>query len=565
MNYMPKATLLFLLLFPIATFAQRDVISIAQKDSLSVKELFFAGLKEKLLGNEEAATLNFKKVLTLDKSNDAALYELANANLKLNHLLEAAQYATDAADLKPNNKYYLQLLAEIYKASNNISALDGVLNNLIKLDPENRAYYFDKANVQLLTNKEEEAKATYNTIEQKFGASASLNNARSRLQSSNDKSGDIVKLLGGANASMKEYLYAAHLLIEKGNTNEALTVLQKADALSPNNYELKLAIADVYRKQSKSSESFEALKSAFESADMPTTEKIQIVGSLFSKMGEEEGKDQVNTLAELLVKQDPTNSKIIALYADILFRQDRFAEALKEYKQSLKLNDQVFAVWEGLINTHNLMGQYKEAIKVSNDALTLYPNQASLYYFLAYAQYRTDAASDALKNVASVLTLGTEDHGLLAQSYALKADILIDKGNFEEAKKAFYQAIKEEPDNYQILTKVAYFLALRDEDLSIAEGYAEVAAKAKPDNPAITDTYAFVLFKQKKYLLAKQWVELAIQNKKTNHGVYLEHYGDILYFLDDRQNALLKWKMAKDAGNTSKVLIRKINEKKFLK
>ena len=562
---MCKATFIFILFFSSTAFAQSDVISFAQRDSLAIKELFFAGLREKLMDNEEAAMLNFNKVLSRDKANDAAFYEVAKINLRSNHLIEASQNATSAASLKPDNKYYLQLLAEIYKAANNISALDEVLGKLIKLDPENSAYYFDKANVQLLTNKEEEAKATYKIIEQKFGSSVELSNARNRVEQDNAKPGDVVKLLDSNNANTKDYLYAAGLLMQKGNNNEALMVLQKAAPLDPNNYQIKLALADAYRKIGKSAPSFEALKSAFEIEEMPLTEKMQIVGSLFAKMEDKQVVEEINALTEVLVKQNPTDSKAIALHADVLFKQERFAEALKKYEESLKINDQAFSVWEGLINTHNLIGQYQEAIKVCNEALTLYPNQASLYYFLAYAQYRTEMANEALKNISNALALGSEDHSLLAQSYVLKADILIIKNNYDGAKIAFNQAIKEEPDNYQIMTKAAYFLALRDEDLTVAEGYAETAAKAKPKNPAITDTYAFVLFKQKKYALAQQWIEIAVQNKKTNDGVYLEHYGDILYFLGESDNALLQWKLAKEAGNTSKVLIRKINEKKYFK
>lgn len=562
---MPKATLIFLLFFPITAFAQSDLIPVAQRDSLTVKELFFAGLSEKLMGNYEASTVSFAKVLALDKANDAALYEMANANLRLNHLIEATRYAKGAADLKPNNKYYLELLAKTYKEGNNIAELVSLLNQLIKLDPENRAYYFDKANAELLTNKKDEAKATYQLIEQKFGASPELRNAKSRLTQSNESKSDIVKLLDNNNANPKDYLYAAGLLMQKGDNAKAVEVLQKIEKLAPNNYEIKLALADAYRKQGQSARSFDALKAAFAIEEMPITDKIQIVGSLFSKTGDVQMAQNISTLAEMLVKQNPADAKILALYGDVLFRQDKFTEALKQYQQALKLNDQVFNVWEGLINTHNLLNQFAEAIRVSEEALTIYPNQASLYYFLAYAQYRSKLPDDALKNLTNAVSLAAEDHSLLAQCYTLKADILIDKNNFDGAKTSFAEAIKQEPDNYQIITKAAYFLALRDEDLDTAEKYAESAAKAKPENPAITDTYAFVLFKQKKYTLAKQWIERTLQNKKTNNGVYLEHYGDILSLLGDKEKALQQWQLARDAGNTSKGLSKKINEKKYIK
>ncbi|MGY3054645.1 tetratricopeptide (TPR) repeat protein [Pedobacter sp. UYEF25] len=560
-----KATFIFILLFSSTAFAQSDEKAFAQRDSLAVKDFFFAGLREKLMENDEAAALNFNKVLAIDKSNDAAFYELAKINFRINHLVEANQDAISAVNLKPKNKYYLQLLAEIYKAANNMSQLDNVLNKLIALDPQNSAYYFEKANVLLLTNKEEEAKVIYKIIEQKFGLSAALSASRKRMEQDHAKPGDMVRLLDSNNASAKDYLYAAELLMEKGNNNEALMVLEKAAPIDPDNFQILLALADAYCKMGKTSESFEALKSAFEQQEMPLGEKVQIIGRLFSKLSNPQDLKNVTVLTEILARQNPTDSKALALQADALFKQEKFVEALKKYEESLKINNQEFNVWEGLINTHNLIGQYAEAIKVCNEALTIYPNQASIYYFLAYSQYRTETLNEALTNVENALSLASEDHSLLAQIYALKADILINKNKYEDAKDAFHQAMKEEPDNYQLMTKAAYFLALREEDLAVAQGYAETAAKARPKNAAILDTYAFVLFKQKKYALAKQFIESAIQNKKTNDGVYLEHYGDILYFLGEYENALIKWKLAKEAGNTSKILIKKINEKKYFR
>jgi len=65
--------------------------------------------------------------------------------------------------------------------------------------------------------------------------------------------------------------------------------------------------------------------------------------------------------------------------------------------------------------------------------------------------------------------------------------------------------------------------------------------------------------------LAKVWVEKALQNNTNKNGVYLEHYGDILFMKGDKEAALLQWQKAKAAGNGSEILNKKINEKKYFK
>jgi len=147
----------------------------------------------------------------------------------------------------------------------------------------------------------------------------------------------------------------------------------------------------------------------------------------------------------------------------------------------------------------------------------------------------------------------------------LQGDIYINQNNFSLAKTAFEKAIAAEPDNYLIMNNYAYYLALRNDDLAKAAKYAETAANAMPENSSVTDTYAFILFKQQKYDLAKTWIEKALQNNNNKNGVYLERYGDILFMKGDKEAALIQWQKAKDAGNGSELLNKKINEKKYFK
>jgi Flp pilus assembly protein TadD len=222
-------------------------------------------------------------------------------------------------------------------------------------------------------------------------------------------------------------------------------------------------------------------------------------------------------------------------------------------------------VWEQVINIQTLLGHYEEAIKVGDEALSIYPNQASLYYYMAYALFKTGKYEPAQSNLKTSLQLDVENKSLQAQIYALQGDIYINQNNFALAKTAFEKAISTEPDNYLIMNNYAYYLALRNDDLTKAAKYAETAANAMPNNPSIVDTYAFILFKQQKYDLAKTWIEKALQNNSSKNGVYLERYGDILFMKGEKDAALIQWQKAKEAGNGSEVLIKKINEKKYFK
>lgn len=536
------------------------------RDSNIVKQLFFAGLKEKLLDNYAVASTNFSKVVSLDPANHAAYFELASANYRLNKLPEAEQNIRQAIKLSPDNKWYLRLQGEVYKRTNKIPELITVLNELIRVEPENDAYYFDKANAQFILNQTDEAKKTYDQIQTRFGESRELTNAKRRFQQNGATSdSDIVKLLEGNQADVKNYLYAAGLLLQKNNDTEALKVLLKAQQLEPNNFEVNLGLADIYRKQKNDEAAFASLKLAFESSDMPLDEKVKIIAALFSKLDQPIVAKNVTDLSKTIAEKNPNDSKSLALYGDVLFQQNKFKEALIQYQAALKLNEQVYVVWEQIINIQTLLGHYQDAIKVGDEALTLYPNQAGLYYYMAYALFKTGKYNLAQSNLKNALQLDVDNKSLQAQVYALQGDIYINQNSFSLAKTAFEKAIAAEPDNYLIMNNYAYYLALKNDDLVKAAKYAETAANALPTNSSVTDTYAFILFKQQKYDLAKTWIEKALQNNSDKNSVYLERYGDILFMKGDKEAALTQWQKAKDAGNGSELLIKKINEKKYFK
>ncbi|MBE5320258.1 tetratricopeptide repeat protein [Pedobacter sp. MR2016-19] len=547
-------------------FGQGTDMPIANRDSNMVKQFFFAGLREKMSENYVVAATNFNKIVGLDPNNHAAYFELANANLRLDKLPEAEENIKQAIKINTGNLWYWRLLGEIYKRTNKMPELIGVFNQLIRLDPENDAYYFDKANAQFLANQLDAAKKTYDEIQVKFGDSRDLTNARKRFQANgNATESDIVKLLEGNQADVKNYLYAAGLLLQKGNEPEALKVLTKAQQLEPNNFEINLALADIYRKQKNDQAAFSSLKLAFESSEMPLSEKLKIIAALFPNLNQALVAKNVTELSKLVAEKNPADAKALALYGDVLYQQNNLKEALAQYQAALKLNEQVYVVWEQVINIQTLLGQYEEAIKVGDEALSIYPNQASLYYYVAYALFKTGKYEPAQNHLKTSLQLDVDNKSLQAQIYALQGDIYINQNNFPLAKTAFEKTISLEPDNYLIMNNYAFYLALRNDELTKAAKYAETAANAMPNNPSIADTYAFILFKQQKYDLAKIWIEKALQNNSSKNGVYLERYGDILFMKGEKDVALIQWQKAKEAGNGSEVLIKKINEKKYFK
>ena len=143
-------------------------------------------------------------------------------------------------------------------------------------------------------------------------------------------------------------------------------------------------------------------------------------------------------------------------------------------------------------------------------------------------------------------------------------DVYEELKQYTESAKAYTESLKLTPNNAYTLNNYAYYLSLRNQNMELAEKMAKQANDLEKENPSFQDTYAWVLFKLKRYAEAKIWMEKSMQKNDDNSGTAFEHYGDILYKLGENNKALFNWQRAWDLGERNPILKRKINEKKYL-
>ena len=63
----------------------------------------------------------------------------------------------------------------------------------------------------------------------------------------------------------------------------------------------------------------------------------------------------------------------------------------------------------------------------------------------------------------------------------------------------------------------------------------------------------------KRFNEAKEWLQKAVEGDGKS-PVVIEHYGDVLYQLNQKKEALEYWKKAKNTGGDSELLNKKVSE-----
>jgi tetratricopeptide (TPR) repeat protein len=541
-------------------------------DTDAVENLFFAALKEKTVENNTQAVDLFNKILTIDPSNDASLYELANIKKKQNKYTEAQPLLEKAVTVKPNNEWYWAALADVYEKSNDLPKLENVFNQLIRLNPDRVDYYYDKANAYTLLSKYDEALKVYDQVEQITGVNDELILNRQKIylkQGKVDKAAAGLEQMIAANPTqIRYYRLLAEIYNSNNATDKAFKVLDKAKSIDPNDPLIHLALADIYREKKNNDASFKELQAAFALPDLSIDQKVRIVVGYFPKFAEPAARAgalaSALQLCEIIISIHPNESKAYALYGDVLVQSEKYNEAKTAYEKSIALNGQIYETREQLVRIELNNNDMDGVIRDGELALSFFPNQGWMNYYVGAAWLQKKDYKKAISYLKNTTALEFQDKDLLSLSYSQLGDCYHAMQDIKNSDNAYDRALSYNPDNKYTLNNYAYYLSLRGEQLDKSAQMAKHANELEANNAAFEDTYAWILFKQKKYKEAKEWMEKALAHGKNKSATQTEHYGDILFYLGDPDAALQNWKKAKEYGANSPALDRKINEKKYI-
>jgi len=567
---------LLLLLVPFWGFAQNktgNAVAAAPRpmgemDSVMVKELFFEAMQAKVTENFNQAAELFNRVLQSDPSNDAALYQLAGLKQLKDNYPDAQGLLEKAVTIKPDNEWYWLALLECYEKTNNLEKLNTAIDQLIRIDPDKTDYYFDKANASFIEKKYDAALQAYAALEQITGLEEDIVAGREKVYLAEGKidlaANDLQALIKADPTTIRYYLLLAELYNSNNLHDKALKVLETAQKVNTNNGQLHLALADVYRDKKDYEACFYQLTLAFAVPDLDIDTKIKILLNYVPKFPDPTAKASALELSQILTVAHPDDYKAYAMYGDMLAQNDKLPEAEVAYKKAIQIDGNKYDVYEQLVRIELSRSETADAIANGEQALSLFPNSAWMNYLVGIGYMQDKNYTKAITYLKSATDIEADDKELLSLSYSSLGDCYHEIKDNEKSDAAYDKSITYNPDNAFSLNNYAYYLSLRGEQLDKAAAMSAHSNDLEPNTASFEDTYAWILFRQKKYANAKIWIEKAIMHDKTNSAVQVEHYGDIMFYLGDTDAAVESWKKAKSFGEQSQLLDRKINERKYV-
>lgn len=547
---------------------KQNIPALSEKDQTEFEYLFIEGLKQKKLGKPQNAIAIFSKCLEIDPNSAAAMFELANMQLAGGDQMSATLLLERAISINNENKWYKILLARIYQQSKQFEKAAGLYGVLYKENPEkmeNLEYLYMKAGMLAEAKKYDESVAAFELLELKLGFNEQVLIAKQQVLIEAGKEEEAVaeinKLIEYNPKETKYYGLMADMYMDLGDSIKALDYYNKILEVDPDNGFVHFSLADYYRQLNDPEKTFAHTEKGFKNKNLELDIKLQMF--LMLTANQEQSKiteKQITVLLGLLRAYYPDNYKVQALYADFLLQNNQMEEARTQLRMVLEANKGDYLIWERLLLVDNDLLDFESLYTDSKSAIELFPNQPLLYALNGVACLQKQTYEEALKILEEGEQYLVDSNPLKIQFELYKAEAHYKMDNVEKAFKAFDKVVKLDPDNYLALNNYAYYLSTRNENLDKAARMSGKAVQANPDNSTYLDTYAWVLFKQKDYNLAKFYMESAINNGGDQSAVILEHYGDILYKLDQKDKALEYWKKAKEVGEGSEFLEEKISK-----
>lgn len=556
-----------------------DTMTISAKQLLDATpladRLFLDAVCCQLRDDDSTALQLLDSCRTVNPNAAEVYYRLAQQYFDTGNDSIATKYMERAARLQPANDTYQESVAATY-----IQQRD--YDNAIKAYENLYSHYRERTDildilVRLYGAKNDYARmlSTIGRMEKVDGESDELTLLKMNVYEMRHDTKNAYRMLKALNdAHPNEPNYKVMLgnwLMNHSRRDEAFKYLQGALADDQQNAFALNSMYDYYRSGGDNAAADELReKILFSSQTEPKTKVTMLQQAI--KESEQNGGDSVVVLNlfDRTMKASPKDADISnmkAMYMKLKGMPDDSVNAAFEHTLSIEPDNNMARV--KLIQDKWEKKKWDEAISLSTAGTQYNPDDVVFYYFLGLGYFQKDdddRALDALKRGVGEINDRT-DPDMASDFYGSMGDILFKKKRSKEAFEAYDNSLKWKEDNIVVLNNYAYYLSELRRDLKRAEQMSFKTVQAEPTNATYLDTYAWILFLQKRYDEARAYIDRALENDNdsTNgpSAVVIGHAGDIYCMCGDTDRAVELWQRALKAGGDKAVLTRKIKTKKL--
>ena len=472
--------------------------------------------------------------------------------------------------LDPSDTESALWLARLYRLKNEHDKAEGVLRSILKTDPENEAAVEQLTQLLMDGGKSQEAVSLLEGITAHspspvlldlLGDAYTQTHELAKAEQSYRKAAD----LDPSEPSHQRGLGQTLLVEEK--YSEALAVYQKISEVMPDDSDVYLQIAKIYRELHQLDKAEENLVKARQYAP-GSPEVMYNEAMVYQAQGRYEDAIRVLSDAVTGIKgQSPTppsrRRSLAILYQQLgqLYRDTQnYPAAIYTFEELGHLGEEEDRRARIIImDTYRAAKNLPKALETGKEALAKYPADPAIrtsHALLLGEDGQTDAAAKILKaqlhgdtgdrdtylNIAQVYERGRRYKD--AEEAAHAAEVLPGQARenemvwfllgaiyerqkfFDKAEEQFKKVLSVNPKNAQVLNYYGYMLGDLGIRLDEAEALVQRALKEDPFNGAYLDSLGWIYFKENKYGASESTLRKAVERERHDATIH-SHLGDL--------------------------------------
>ena len=560
--------LTFLFLTPFALQAQNDGKNIdARKRAVDYFHLEAVSLQEQ--GRYDEAYEMLEYCLALDPASAVTKYLLAPYYTILGKDSIAGSLLETIVKENPDNEDYNDALVNQYARQGNWKAAIAIYERLIDTAHSKEEIY--KSLYSLYYNDDDYPKALemLERIESLEGKSREITTRRLQLYMLLNRHEEMIVIIKQEIAENPDDFRFMTLLGEVygmiGEYDLAEAIYNQVLGEMPGDVMAQSALAELYAAKGEDEAFCRTLESLIKNERLETEERLKYLVD-YALYKESTDSAYILGFYQELLQLPFDQLELHHSYADYLkYRNADKSLLIPVYEKIVELDaEDITAIIELL--QYAIESDDEEAVfKYADEALMFLPEHLELHFYKGLSLYMLGKKEESVETYLEGLAKRDKETApaVTAAVFTAVGDTYHELGMKAEAYAAYDSALVYDPYRLEVLNNYSYFLSLDGKELQRALEMSHKTITAEPENQTYLDTYAWILFKLKRYEEAKAYAEKIISLDEEISPVVFHHIGDIFAKCGNIENAVIYWNKALEAGDETQILKKKINRRKY--
>lgn len=523
--------------------------------------------EERGAGGESEAYFMLQQALALQSDHVGALYELAKLEYGLRNDSLACLYLERAVACDTTNYWLRQELASLYVQMGREAEGIAALESLAAQYPRKSELLLQLSDMYARGGDYEGMLRVMERVELLEGKSEETSMAKFRCYV---RLGEEEKAFAEMQELAEEYpndvrygVLIGDLQLDAGHLEEAKATYDRLLQEHPNNANVLLALSNYYSTTGEDSLYRLTREQLLLHESLNAEVRYRFMHAMvMSTLSEGSDTTEVMSLFRLLLARPQEDTELCELCVRYMVTKDAPDEQVEAVlRQMLEIDAECDLARSELLSRAINRMETDEIERLCRTAVQFNSANALYYYYLGLVLYQQGEDEEALEVMRKGLgRLDAKSNlTMIVNMHAICGDIYHKLGDDAAAFAAYDSCLLYRPNDAMVLNNYAYYLSLRGQDLERAERMSlksiEQERKTSGENATYLDTYAWILFMQKRYEQARAVMERVLSiygylpgeltdSTEQRDPNIVEHAGDIYSKLSQPEQALYYWQEA---------------------